>query len=66
MYTYENAILEPKMYNELYANKVTNFRAGRVAHTLIPASGMQRQAGLFEFKDSLVFLRSSRTAKATK
>ena len=33
---------------------------------LIPAFGMQRQAGLCEFKASLVFLGSFRTARATK
>lgn len=35
-----------------------------VAHALIPAPGRQRQAELWEFKASLVFGASSRTAGA--
>ena len=34
-----------------------------VAHTLIPALGRQRQAYLYEFKASLVYMVSSRTAR---
>jgi hypothetical protein len=37
-----------------------------VTTTLIPALGRQRQVELCEFKDSLVYRASSRTAKATQ
>lgn len=37
-----------------------------LAHTLIPAFGRQRQVNLCEFKTSLVYILSSRTASATE
>jgi hypothetical protein len=37
---------------------------GVVVHTLIPI--LRRQAGLYEFKASLIYITSSRPAKATE
>lgn len=37
-----------------------------VVHTFIPVLGRQREEDLYEFKVSLVYVRSSRPTKATK
>lgn len=54
----------PRPQQPVQAFKQCRIGCGLVAHALIPAPGRQRQAELWEFKASLVFGASSRTAGA--
>jgi hypothetical protein len=38
---------------------------GMLTHTLIPAFGKQSQPDLYDFEDSLVYIGSSKTNRAT-
>lgn len=62
---YENAVLNSGCTMNNMPVKGINELEGRHI-PLIPAFGMQGQAGLCEFKASLVFLGSFRTTRATK
>ena len=59
----KQAMEEKKQATRWYPDK-NNSKMKMAAHTLIPALRRQRQVDLWEFKGSLVYIESSRAAKA--